>query len=370
MVGASARAAVGSLLRAGFDAWAVDLFADRDLRRMAPCVRCPLGGYPAALPARCDPFPPGPVLYTGGLENYPDVVRELARRRPLWGNGPDVLDRVRDPFRLSTRIMSRGFDSPHLSPPGRVPPGGRWLIKRRGSSGGLGVRFAKPGEAAGPDSYLQEFIDGPSISALYASSAGEVVLLGVTSQLVGEVWLHARPFAYCGNVGPAETSSGLRKTLSELGDLIGRGADLRGVWGVDFVLRDGHPLPVDVNPRYPAGTEVLEHGYHFAALAHHTTALAGHGPLGGPTRRIAAVVGKAVYYAPRRLTFPAAGPWDAEFAAPFDPWRLPAFADIPDAGNVLEAGSPVLTVFATGSSAAECRRRLQSRAAELDALLG
>ena len=33
MVGASARAAVHSLLRAGYSAWAVDLFGDRDLKR-------------------------------------------------------------------------------------------------------------------------------------------------------------------------------------------------------------------------------------------------------------------------------------------------------------------------------------------------
>ena len=38
VVGASARAAVHSLGRAGFATWAVDLFADRDLARVAPCA--------------------------------------------------------------------------------------------------------------------------------------------------------------------------------------------------------------------------------------------------------------------------------------------------------------------------------------------
>ena len=94
VVGASARAAVMSLARAGYAAWTVDLFADRDLKRIAPCVRCPLAEFPEAIPELADRFPPGPVLYTGGLENYPDVVAELAMRRPLWGNGPDVLRRV------------------------------------------------------------------------------------------------------------------------------------------------------------------------------------------------------------------------------------------------------------------------------------
>jgi predicted ATP-grasp superfamily ATP-dependent carboligase len=53
---------------------------------------------------------------------------------------------------------------------------------------------------------------------------------------------------------------------------------------------------------------------------------------------------------------------------PFDPWRVPDFADIPDAGSAVEAGQPVLTFFATGNTPAAVRRELQSRAAELDSL--
>src|SRR5688572_12838500 len=128
VVGASARAAVGSLRRAGIAAWAVDLFADRDLQRMAPCVRCPLTGYPDAIPELCDGFPPGPVLYTGGLENHPDVVRELARRRPLWGNGLEVLEQVRDPFRLHHAVVKAGRPVPGVLPGTHpLPYEGRWV---------------------------------------------------------------------------------------------------------------------------------------------------------------------------------------------------------------------------------------------------
>jgi hypothetical protein len=78
--------------------------------------------------------------------------------------------------------------------------------------------------------------------------------------------------------------------------------------------------------------------------------------------------GKAVYFAPHPLRFPHAGPWDADLAATFDPWRLPSFADIPEPGAEIEIGHPVLTFFATGSAPAEVRERLQSRAAGLDVL--
>src|SRR4029077_10518962 len=81
VVGVSARAAVHSLARAGLAAWAIDLFNDRDLKRVAACARCPLDQFPDAIPTLADQFPPGPVLYTGGLENHPRVIAELARTR-------------------------------------------------------------------------------------------------------------------------------------------------------------------------------------------------------------------------------------------------------------------------------------------------
>src|SRR5262249_917089 len=118
VVGASARAAVHSLARAGYSAWAVDLFADRDLKRVADCVVCPSDQYPDAIPELAKRFPPSPVLYTGGLENYPHIIRELSAEREVWGNSPDVLARVRDPFTLFLALAEAGFATPRLVPRG------------------------------------------------------------------------------------------------------------------------------------------------------------------------------------------------------------------------------------------------------------
>src|SRR5580693_5598780 len=100
VVGASARAAIQSIIRAGFHGWAVDLFADRDLKKLAPCAICPSETFPESLVSLIDQFRPGPMLYTGGLENYPSIISQFAAKRPLLGNLPFVLDRVRDPFFL------------------------------------------------------------------------------------------------------------------------------------------------------------------------------------------------------------------------------------------------------------------------------
>jgi hypothetical protein len=350
-----------SLARAGVPAWAVDLFADRDLARLAPCARCPIDDFPGALPRLAEQFPPGPVLYAGGLENAPEVVRELAARRPLWGNGPDVIERVRDPFWLTDCLHGKRFAYPRVLPPGLpCPATGDWLLKKRHSAGGLGVRAARAGEPAGPGEYLQEFIPGPSLSAVFVADPPKCRLVAVTEQLIGVPRLHARPFHYAGTVGPLEVGGDLSSQLTLLGHRLTMEAGMRGVFGVDFILHDGAAWVVEVNPRYPASVEVIEAACGLAVLAPSQAA-----------RGLAMChVGKGIYFAPHPITVPPSGPWDADLAGPLDPWRLPGFADIPNPGEETPAGSPLLTVFVTGSTPAECRERLQSRAAELDTLFG
>jgi hypothetical protein len=82
------------------------------------------------------------------------------------------------------------------------------------------------------------------------------------------------------------------------------------------------------------------------------------------------VVGKAVYYAPHRITFPDSGPWDESLIHCTEVWRRPDFADIPDPGTPVEAGHPVLTILTEGKNEADCLRQLKTRATELDHLLG
>lgn len=358
--------------------WAIDVFADRDLKRVAECVACPLDRYPDALPELAAQFPPGPVLYTGGLENYPHVVGALSTRRELWGNPPEVLARVRDPHTLFPALAASGFAVPRIVPAGEpCPPEGWWLRKPLRSGAGLGIRVARPGEPASPHHSFQEFIDGEPMSALFVSdpSDGEspysTCLDGVTQQLVGEAWLHARPFAYCGNIGPVKLPRQVEANLWYAALLFNRTAGQRGLWGMDLVLSGEAVRPVEVNPRYTAAVECLELAWQCALVWAHARCHTGTNALRKykSWQRYDYVVGKAIYYAPHAIRFPQSGPWDADLTGDFDPWRLPAFADIPEAGSTIEAGSPVLTFFAAGTTPTEVRERLQSRAAELDSLL-
>ena len=63
IVGALARAAAWSAVRAGYSVVAADLFADRDLRELCTVHR--IDAYPEQLESIARQSPPGPWMYTG-----------------------------------------------------------------------------------------------------------------------------------------------------------------------------------------------------------------------------------------------------------------------------------------------------------------
>ncbi len=371
IVGASTRAAGFSARRAGLWPWCADLFQDADLRARCATLPLPPGRYPDSLVQAARQAPPGPWLYTGALENRPALVRQLARRRPLWGNDAPVLALVRSPRWVADTLAAAGIACPALSL--EPPEGGRsrrWLVKKLASAGGAGIAFHTGRGAAPPRKrvYYQEYIDGEAAAAIYLGDGRRARLLGATRQLVGEPWLQAAPFHYCGSLGPLPLDKPLQQRLEVLGHILVEGSGLRGLFGVDFVLRDDVPWPVEINPRYCASIEVLEYAANFSALALHRTVFDADVPAPFLPLPLSPVgqVGKAVLFAREALTFPADGPWQAALRQSDPAHDLPAFADIPPAGQVIVQGAPILTLFARANSLSACLDALRQTAADLD----
>src|SRR5262245_17629946 len=142
IVGASARAAAFSALRAGLRPWCADLFADEDLRARCIVERVDAVGYPNNLLEAARQAPPGPWMYTGALENHPKLVRRLRRRGPLWGNVYYWLQEVRQPWVVAVRLGRVGVPCPAvLGTSERLPPRTRWLRKPLTGAGGRGIAF-------------------------------------------------------------------------------------------------------------------------------------------------------------------------------------------------------------------------------------
>ena len=364
ILGASARAAIHSARRAGLTPHAVDLFADRDATAYATVRQCQLAEYPYGLERLADTFPPMPWLYTGGLENNPELVDRVAAKRPLWGNSGDQIRSVRragydsppSTLQLTATVrqpVTMAAHSEDCLPP--LAKTTRWVRKSYRSSGGLGVSWATD-LTSRPGTYLQEFVPGRSLSAAVCS--GETTdLLGVTEQLVGTSWLHAGAFQYAGSIGLLPNQPDWADKLASMLDAVASAGNLQRNWGIDFVESGDELVLIEINPRYTASVEVVEHAGGGAALA---------GRREWYFRKD--VVGKAVYYAPYALRFPEVAAIERAIEVAADPWALPEYADIPAVGSVIDAGRPVLSFFERAVDVEACREALKRRAAELDAL--
>jgi predicted ATP-grasp superfamily ATP-dependent carboligase len=192
-------------------------------------------------------------------------------------------------------------------------------------------------------------------------------LIGMTRQLVGEEWLHARPFRYCGSIGPLPVDDRLRGKCQRLGEVIARSCALRGIFGVDFVAGDKAMWPIEVNPRYPASVEILELAMGSSALAAHCKVFNRTLVSTSLSRAFTHVqiLGKAIIFAPDALHFPMEGPWSAACETDNEPAPFPHYADIPYARERIEARQPVITAFAEGASVDDCAALLRLRAREL-----
>jgi predicted ATP-grasp superfamily ATP-dependent carboligase len=241
------------------------------------------------------------------------------------------------------------------------------LVKPLASAGGRGIDFCSSASATQRTGkvYFQEFIEGESCAAVYVGDGREAVLLGVTRQLIGESWLHAAPFHYCGSVGPLPLPAATQSAFEQLGQVLTGCFRLRGVFGVDCVLREGVPYPVEINPRYTASVEVVEYATGVHSLALHRDGFAGWRQPPSPAR----LVGKAILFARETVVFPANGPWRRSLEPGRNVHDLPAFADIPRVGVRTEPRQPVLTFFAQADSVSACVEQLRHIAKDLDCWL-
>lgn len=368
LFGASVRAAAFSAMRAGWQPWCADLFADADLRGRCPAMRLP-GRYPDAFLDLAASAMQVPWAFTGGLENHPFLIRRIAAIRPLLGNGVDTLLRTRDPAFLAQVARRVGMPGPRTGMLTVPPTAGRWLIKPVAGSGGAGIRFWEPHSPLPTSAeYIQEFIDGVSSSAVFVANRRQARLLGVTQQLIGEEWLHAPPFRYSGNIAPLSLPDRLCDALTALGMQLTAEAGLRGLFGVDGILQGERFWPVEINPRYPASVEVLEYATGLRAFAEHCRGCAGEALSTVPVIS-GEVVGKAILWARQDLTFPHEGPWMPLLREPPPVELLPPYADLPHAGEDIPAGRPILTLFARAANVAECIGALQKHAAETERAL-
>lgn len=357
IVGASARAAAFSAARAGYAPYWLDLYGDADLRERFPGMALDPGDYPRGLVEAAGRLPPMPFMVTGAMENHLAVLDALAAARPLLGNDPAICRAVRDPFALQQCLSAAGLSAPAV---GLAPAkDGNWLCKPLRSAGGQDITVYEGSGAVPPGCYLQEYIQGQHVSAVFVGDGQRAWLAGVTRQLVGKAAFHASPFAYCGSLGPIALGEAEAWQWRTIGDAVAGTFGLRGLFGVDAVQRDESIYPVEINPRYTASVEVIEAGTGLFLIEHHVRACGGGGR--EPAARRQDCFGKCHLFAPARLSI------DIDLLTLPMPCEIDAvtLADVPPPGTVIDTGRPVLTLLAGGRDQRECLHLLTEGAAAI-----
>jgi len=336
-----------SAARAGYAVTSLDAFGDLDQHRDVRAVSLPRDvGVPFTADAvvrAAETIETDVIAYLSPFENHPAAVERLARGRALWGNDASVLRRVRDP-----RAISRA-----------VGVANRWLVKPRASGGGHGIAWWSPGQPVPPGSHVQPFVDGEPGSIVFVADGRDLVPLGLTRQLVGEIAFGASGFRYCGSILAAgrHLESAIhvaRQLTSDFG--------LVGVNCIDFIARDDVVVPIEVNPRWSASMELVERTYGVSVFGAHAVACAARELPPFDLARAngtSGVTGKAIVFARRDVTCGDTGAW-------LDDTTI---RDVPHPGERIPAGRPVCTVFATGPDVAACHANLAARANRVYATL-
>jgi hypothetical protein len=285
-------------------------------------------------------------------------VRRLAQGRRLLGNSPASLVGARDPAAVAEVVRRAGGRVPRMLLPSEARSashGARWLRKPRRGGGGNGVREWKRGAALGRDELLQERVEGVLASAAFAADGRRAVLLGISRGLSGDPAFGAGGYRYCGSLFPFSADAQLLDRISAIAGALTGAFHLVGLNGLDFIVRDGEPYVLEINPRYSASMELIERSRGRSAFEVHLAACDGALPVpdDGPQRE---VFGKAVCYARRDLVVGDSTRWVLR-----DDVR-----DVPFPGERIRAGRPVCTVFAQGGDSVTCYARLVAAAATID----
>ena len=374
IAGVSTRAAADSAARAGYAVTSLDAYGDLDQH---PSVRMvclprdvgvPFTPHAAARAARDESA--DSVAYLSSFENHPRAVEVLATGRALWGNPPEVLRRVRDPFALSDVLRRRGFATPALGTgprilgsgprpdPRRDPrPDPALLLKPLRSGGGQGVRHWS-GDARIPRGhYVQELIDGTPASIVFVAAGGRAIPLGISTQLVGRPSFGASGYRYCGNI-LQPCSDDLFTSACALAQAVTEEFGLVGVNGVDFIARGRVPYAIEVNPRWSSSMELVERAYGLSVFGLHADACA-NGALPpfdlAVARHAQPAFGKAIVFTREDSIAGDTRRWLTDLSV----------RDVPHPGERIARGQPICTVFAIADDVGRCEAALASRAARV-----
>lgn len=357
----SARALATAAVRGGYRPIAVDFFADDDTRaislhaaRYPGSFRCGFAArrlLPAleAAVAAAGVEPVGLVLGSG-FEDRPRLIARLAALWRLLGCGAEAVAAVKHPERFAAAC--RALDIPHPTITRVVPGEGRWLLRRRGGSGGTHIRPATPGPVP-THHFAMEQVEGRPISALVLADGRRAEIVAWSRQGVDPT--PEEPWRFASVAGPVSVPGPIAAAVAAAAARVTERFGLRGLVSLDLLVDGESWHLLEVNPRPGGSLDALDRTDP-PLLAAHVAACEGR--LVGPSYPNATIRATRVVYAT-----------EDSFAGPTDVW--PDWClDRPAAGTRIAAGEPVVTVTAEAEDVDRAEQRAAERAIMASSLLG
>ncbi len=362
IVAFSGRSLAQSARRAGYKPLVVDAFGDLDTQEAAVDFRVldgamqtgfrtkPLIGALEDLSRSASSKSIGLVLGSG-FEDKLRLVAALASRFKLLGPGAAIYKTSKDPLSFFGVLDKLDVAHPEtrIEPP--APPEG-WISKRIGGSGGRHIRVCKGPQRVKTRRYFQKLLNGERISAggVFAKDKNVVSL---TRQWISPSAEH--PFRFGGYVSMPIVDQQLHNKIVESAKRIASELNLLGLASFDFIVSDGVPYLLEVNPRPGASLDVLDGdgGQLFAA---HIAAWTGASnfPVHDPARSPKAMAILHADRGPATLGEIAWPDWSADRGPP---------------GTFVPRGAPLATAFAEASTADAAEALARTRLAELEDLI-
>ncbi|MDI3539476.1 MAG: uncharacterized protein PWR29_894 [Methanolobus sp.] len=362
VIGFSTRNAICSGRRAGYNMYAIDAFCDQDMLRCAADARRLLPEdrfdsklvYPSVLMEAIESFGVDfdAIIPASGFE----TLELPGSRHPVLQNSLTALEKVTDKSRFAKLLGSMGIPHPQTYSYSELESDGfPLMVKPACAGGGIFNRVVHSQEELDgyilrlqsdqvhlkeEDMIFQQYMSGMPASVSLISTPDRACTVAVNEQLIGVPWLTKLPFAYCGNVTPFLTpyAKQMKNIAEELITEIG----LIGSSGVDFLITDNGPVPLEVNARFQGSMDTVELATGANIFEEHMQAFEGHilrERLTEPVYRQYAA--RAVMYAEQRIHITGQA---------MDAIDGKQTADIPRTGDIIRENEPVTSVISTGDT--------------------
>ena len=196
--------------------------------------------------------------------------------------------------------------------------------------------------------FVQEHIEGVDASSSVLGDGKDCVVVSVNEQLIGIKRLGANtPFGYCGNIVPLKADEKIVSGIENVSCALGRKLGLIGSNGFDYVIgRNDELYLIEVNPRFQATSECIQHTTELNLVLEHIRACRGELPEKIPEPKGYAV--KMIVFAKHLSRIP-------------DLSRLKDVFDITSPSIIVDKGEPICTVQVYENSREEAIREAWKR---------